>query len=360
MNNDITHNHCIENTLTLLCDIKSDIKHIILNENNTEKQITHSHIIDETIGEENKNKNKNENKNECEKGDEEENIILCETPPNDIRKISFMSPSAVGHENGGTFYENVFDISAHRTHRRKNNNHKKKNNKIQSYNPIMTNNLPNEREPINVDIDDFLHSVYSADNAETEKEIHKKTVQKRVVTQHKKWTFQPDDYSPDTQIKLIKSIHKYLLGSPQSLFSHISSDETDVGEPDNEKRRKMCNGVNKKETVVLQELNKKLYGYKSQDIEKKIYNPTDFIDILFSVQLLIDSNLLCYYCKTNVNVLYENKREPTQWSLERINNNYGHNKTNVVISCLKCNLRRRTMMVQRYVSTQEMKIVRKI
>ena len=37
-----------------------------------------------------------------------------------------------------------------------------------------------------------------------------------------------------------------------------------------------------------------------------------------------------------------------EWTIERIDNSIGHNKGNVEISCLNCNLRRRTMHYERY------------
>ena len=57
--------------------------------------------------------------------------------------------------------------------------------------------------------------------------------------------------------------------------------------------------------------------------------------------------------------MYEYVREPKQWTLERMNNSFGHNRDNVVIACLSCNIRRRTMASERYVLTKELgKIVK--
>ena len=48
-----------------------------------------------------------------------------------------------------------------------------------------------------------------------------------------------------------------------------------------------------------------------------------------------------------------------QWSLERIENQYGHNKENVEIACLSCNLGRRTMYHERYLFTKQLEIIKK-
>ena len=57
--------------------------------------------------------------------------------------------------------------------------------------------------------------------------------------------------------------------------------------------------------------------------------------------MLYESNLKCYYCNTDICLIYKNKNEKNQWSLERFNNNLGHYASNTCISCLKCNLQRR-------------------
>ena len=56
-------------------------------------------------------------------------------------------------------------------------------------------------------------------------------------------------------------------------------------------------------------------------------------------------------------ILYSFVREPKQWTLERLNNVFGHNRDNVVLSCLQCNLRRRCILAERYVQTKQMSII---
>ena len=59
------------------------------------------------------------------------------------------------------------------------------------------------------------------------------------------------------------------------------------------------------------------------------------------IELLV-SNLKCYYCLCESSLFYTKIRQPDQWTLERIDNNLGHSYDNTVISCLDCNLKRRT------------------
>jgi hypothetical protein len=111
--------------------------------------------------------------------------------------------------------------------------------------------------------------------------------------------------------------------------------------------------------TMIQQIQCKLTGYKSQDISKNLYDPSKIINLPSTIQLLVESHLKCYYCKGLVKVLYEHVREPTQWTLERISNDSGHNLGNVEIACLSCNLRRRTMYHERFLFTKQLTIVKR-
>jgi len=109
---------------------------------------------------------------------------------------------------------------------------------------------------------------------------------------------------------------------------------------------------------IQQQIRQKLYGYRGQDLEKNIFAADQFIKLEQVLQLMIESKNRCYYCKECVHVLYENVREPKQWTLDRINNKMGHNQGNLLIACLNCNLRRRTMHTERYVFTKQLNIIK--
>lgn len=94
--------------------------------------------------------------------------------------------------------------------------------------------------------------------------------------------------------------------------------------------------------IISQEIRRKLSSYKSQDRRKGKYDPEQHITYEDLVEMLYDSKLQCYYCRRDVYLTYRNKGEKAQWSLERFDNNIGHYKTNTCISCLQCNLQRRT------------------
>jgi hypothetical protein len=114
--------------------------------------------------------------------------------------------------------------------------------------------------------------------------------------------------------------------------------------------------AHKSHDFVLKQIRGKITNYKTQDVDKGKYDPTLFITANQVLDKLRGCALACYYCKQKTNILYEYVREPTQWTLERIDNSIGHTCDNVVISCLSCNLRRRTMYHERFIFTKNLVI----
>ena len=89
------------------------------------------------------------------------------------------------------------------------------------------------------------------------------------------------------------------------------------------------------------------------------WNKEKYINYEELLSLLVTSKLRCYYCKGSIMLLYNNIREPRQWTLDRIDNNHPHNTENVVISCLKCNLERRRRDDKKFLMGKQMKITKK-
>lgn len=123
---------------------------------------------------------------------------------------------------------------------------------------------------------------------------------------------------------------------------------------------KISQDIDVQEKTVLQhELERKISGYKQQDLLKNKFNVASFIDIDCVLKKLIDSNMQCFYCKCEVLILYEIVRELTQWSVDRINNDEGHNKDNFIISCLNCNIKRRTTNSNKFLFTKQLNLIKK-
>ena len=152
---------------------------------------------------------------------------------------------------------------------------------------------------------------------------------KRVITESKQWNFGEKELDFENIYKILLELQKK-TSPPTNIHKFIS-----------------------------QQLNQKILGYKSQDIQKGLLEPDKFVDLERVIELLINCNLECFYCKNKVQILYEYVREPGQWTLDRIDNDYGHNKNNLEVACLQCNIRRRTMYADRYVFTKQLKIIKK-
>ena len=112
--------------------------------------------------------------------------------------------------------------------------------------------------------------------------------------------------------------------------------------------------------LVEQQIKRKIQGYKSQDTEKHLWDAAQFVHYEYVLQLLVQCQLTCVYCRKPTMVLYKYVREPKQWTLERMDNSLGHICGNVQIACLTCNLRRRTMKQERYLLTKQMMRVIKL
>lgn len=198
-------------------------------------------------------------------------------------------------------------------------------------------------------------------NSKQKKKIQEKPKQKRLVTKEKKWIYELKDYSNENQKRILQTMlhccfHKTDISIDASNII-ISSPPEPEPKPDTYidlfhqyHQRK----ITREELTFLQEVNKKIYGYKRQDLEKNKYDAHRFIRFSFVLQKLDESNLQCYYCHEQINILYENVREPKQWTFDRIDNEKGHNIDNVEVSCLTCNIRRKTIFYQRYLLTKQL------
>ena len=111
--------------------------------------------------------------------------------------------------------------------------------------------------------------------------------------------------------------------------------------------------------VLTREIRSKISGYRQQDIEKGIFNEDSIITMEQTVEKLVESRLKCLYCNCNMKLFYKNQREPSQWTLDRKNNNLDHSNDNTVISCLKCNLERRRRNMKDFKFSKQLSIVKK-
>jgi hypothetical protein len=152
---------------------------------------------------------------------------------------------------------------------------------------------------------------------------------KRQITTTAKWNFNHEELAYENQLAILVDIKKGLL------------------------TREHC-------ILVFRQIHAKVYGYRAQDIEKGLLDESQLVDENYIVDLLIKCENNCYYCRKKVDILYEIVRQSNQWTLDRIDNKYGHNKGNVEIACLSCNIRRKTMYHERYVFTKQLVITKEL
>ena len=110
--------------------------------------------------------------------------------------------------------------------------------------------------------------------------------------------------------------------------------------------------------MFLAHIKNKICGYKQQDILKKKLNEQRLVKFKEVVELLTNCEMKCHYCSEQMFILYEKVREKKQWTLDRINNDIGHNNGNLVVACLECNLKRRRTNKDAFMFTKNMVIVR--
>ena len=159
-----------------------------------------------------------------------------------------------------------------------------------------------------------------------------KVKKKRVVTEHKSWQYVGQDLSGEFQYKLLENVSAHGIQGIVDGSFNVS--------------------------FMIRQISDKISGYKAQDLEKGWHEPSKFVDLSWVLLAISKSEGKCYYCREPVVFIYEMARDPKQWTLERIKNTMGHNKDNVEIACLGCNLRRRTMYHERFLFTKQLTITK--
>jgi hypothetical protein len=105
-------------------------------------------------------------------------------------------------------------------------------------------------------------------------------------------------------------------------------------------------------------ITRKLMGYRAQDVANQIFDPRWFVEMEYVLELLVVSKLKCHYCRTNCAISYSKPRFNRQWTLDRLCNEQGHNRGNVVMACLKCNLHRGMKSSDKYKLGKQMKFTK--
>ena len=108
---------------------------------------------------------------------------------------------------------------------------------------------------------------------------------------------------------------------------------------------------------IKNEINTKLRTYKTSDISRSLPG-TSIDDYNVIADMMIRQKSKCYYCHKEFLMLYKNTRDPLQWSVDRIDNDKAHSENNIVISCLRCNLQRRTRDCNEFYISRNLQITK--
>jgi hypothetical protein len=174
----------------------------------------------------------------------------------------------------------------------------------------------------------------------------------------------------DKIINIIGTSEKYQINKalkikkPKVMLQPITNERdkiTDISLLIDEQNNHLQQLINKEKnnitSLLEKQIKRKISSYKSQDITKKRYEENKFISFQEVIFLMNKEEIKCYYCKCFMFILYEFARENKQWSLDRIDNELGHNKDNIVLSCLECNLKKRKIRKESFLFTKNLKIV---
>ena len=113
-----------------------------------------------------------------------------------------------------------------------------------------------------------------------------------------------------------------------------------------------------KKRLLERELEKKINSYKQQDRKKCIFDAERFVTLPQLLIALKTAELKCAYCSDEVKILYKYRLDQSQWTIDRIDNNKGHNHDNYVIACLKCNLKKGRTSHDKFDFTKKLVIVK--
>jgi hypothetical protein len=177
----------------------------------------------------------------------------------------------------------------------------------------------------------FNHVIKKQKNTGIPTKKYKKN-KKRVVSE--KWNLPIEYLTFEKQWEMIQNVQDSYLNNTNTNF---------VGES----------------KILIKEIERKIYGYKQQDIEKQLFEPHIFLSLQDILYRMIECKMKCYYCFCEMYLLYEIVRESKQWSVDRLDNNKGHNKNNYVLACLECNLKRRCRTADKFLFTKQLNIVKK-
>ena len=199
----------------------------------------------------------------------------------------------------------------------------------------IENDTKNDINDINDDLKKQINITGQSNRYQIKKLTQKKIIDKKRV-ETKKWELEIEYFKYKKQLQLLIDISNNILNV-------YENEDTDTNAS----------------KILINQIEKKINSYKKQDIDKKILNIEKKINLTCIIDKLNETEIKCYYCKCEMLILYENVRDSKQWTVDRINNDIGHNIDNFVLACLDCNLKRRCKSSDKFLFTKQLNIIKK-
>ena len=193
----------------------------------------------------------------------------------------------------------------------------------------------NVKNDINNDFKKQINITGQSNRYQIKKLTQEKIIDKKRV-ETKKWELELEYFQYNKQLQLLSDISNNIL----NVYDNEDKD-TNASK------------------ILINQIEKKITSYKQQDIDKKILNNEKKIHLTCIIDKLNETEIKCYYCKCEMLILYENVRDSKQWTVDRINNDIGHNIDNFVLACLDCNLKRRCKSSDKFLFTKQLNIIKK-
>jgi hypothetical protein len=106
-----------------------------------------------------------------------------------------------------------------------------------------------------------------------------------------------------------------------------------IGICEHGKQKQKCKKCSNPTKITIMNM---IHHSKENDIKYNRYDANNFIDKCF-IEMLMNESLNCHYCNIEMQLIEYND---TLVTIERLNNSLGHIKSNCVLACRSCNLKK--------------------
>ena len=94
-----------------------------------------------------------------------------------------------------------------------------------------------------------------------------------------------------------------------------------------------------KESDLIARIEAKIAGHREADLKTgRSWAESDYVDVPTVLALLKEQRNRCCVCHEHLLPAWTKPKEPRQFSIDRLDNDLAHVKSNVRMACLRCNV----------------------